>query len=101
MISFLRELTRFIVAIIEMLLVFRFVLKLLGANPSSTFVSWIYDITRPLLQPFLFAFPTSTVAGGFTLEFTTLFAIFAYAFIGYVIEEVLSLLENSSHPNHK
>lgn len=100
MISLLRELTRFIIALIEMLLVFRFLLKLLGANQASVVVRWVYDITQPLLQPFLFAFPTSTVTGGFTLEFTTLFAIFAYAFIGYVIEEVLSLLENSSRTKH-
>lgn len=71
---------------------FRFILKLLAANPAADFVAWIYATTDPLLQPFLFAFPTPSVKGGFTLEFTTLFAIFAYGFVGYIIQEVLALI---------
>lgn len=91
----LRDLSAFTIAIIEILLVFRFVLRLLGARPEASFVSWVYQTTLPLLQPFLFAFPTPSIRGGFALEFTTLFAIFAYAFIGYVLQEVLTLLGKS------
>lgn len=101
MLRLLKELANFIIALVEIALVFRFLLKLLGANPAASFVSWIYDTTQPLLQPFLFAFPTSTVRGGFTLEFTTLFAIFAYAFAGYLIQEVLEIIENSAHSRRK
>ena len=79
-------------AVVEVLLVLRFVLKLLAANPSAGFVEWIYDTTQPLLQPFLYAFPAPAAKGGFTLEFTTLFAIFAYAFFGYLIEQVLEII---------
>lgn len=95
MFKLLRELATFVIALVEILLVFRFVLKLLAANPSAGFVSWIYDTTLPLLKPFLFAFPTPSVRGGFTLEFTTLFAIFAYAFLGYVIQEILDILSKN------
>jgi hypothetical protein len=55
-------------------------------------VAWVYETTQPLIQPFSRAFPTPAVGGGFVLEFTTLFAIFAYAFIGYLIEELLILM---------
>jgi len=75
------------------MLVFRFILKLLGASARAGFVSWIYETSQPLLKPFLFAFPTSSIKDGYILEFTTLFAIFAYAFIGYVIQEVLGLMK--------
>jgi len=88
----LRELSAFAFAIIEIILVFRFVLKLLAASSSSGFVSWVYVTSRPLINPFLFAFPTPSVTGGFVLEFTTLFAIFAYAFIGYLVQEVLKMI---------
>ncbi len=94
MIRILRELLSFIMGIVEVLLIFRFLLKLLAANPEASFVAWIYESTQPLLQPFLRAFPESSVQGGFTLEFTTLFAIFVYAFVGYLLQESLDLLES-------
>lgn len=90
----LKDLAAFVIALIEILLVFRFVLRLLAASPSAGFVNWVYQTTEPLLTPFLFAFPTPSVYGGFALEFTTLFAIFAYAFIGYVIQEILDFIDH-------
>ncbi len=83
----------FVIGLIEISLVFRFVLKLLAANPGAPFVSWLYEMTDPLLQIFRFAFPTPAVRGGFILEFTTLFAIFVYAFVGYVVQEILEILD--------
>lgn len=88
----LSDLASFVIGLVELLLVFRFVLKLLSANSAAPFVAWVYDMSQPLLQPFLFAFPAPTVSGGFVLEFTTLFAIFAYAFLGYLLQEALLLV---------
>jgi len=96
MLKLLRDLLTFVMAIVEVLLVLRFILKLLGAAPRAEIVNWVYDTTQPLLQPFLFAFPTPTMKGGFVLEFTTLFAVFAYAFIGYLLEQVLEIIDNRS-----
>lgn len=88
----LRELATFVFGLIELLLVFRFILKLFGASSQAAFVAWIYETTQPLLTPFLLAFPTPQISGRFVLEFTTLFALFAYAFLGYVIQEILELM---------
>lgn len=101
MVRLVRDLATFIIAIVEILLIFRFILKLLAANPSAGFVQWVYETTQPLLQPFLFAFPTPSVRGGFVLEFTTLFALFAYAFIGYLIQELLIVIERNSINNSR
>jgi len=90
----LKELAQLVIALVEVLLAGRFVLKLFAANPASPFVAWIYETTQPLLAPFLLAFPTPTVQGGYTLEFTTLFALFVYAFIGYLIQELLDALSS-------
>lgn len=92
----LRELATVIFGLVEVLLVFRFILKLFAANPQASFVSWIYQTTDPLLQPFLLAFPTPSVGGGYTLEFTTLFALFVYAFAGYLVQEVLAVIDSRS-----
>lgn len=93
MTKLIRELIAFAIAIIEVLLIFRFILKMLAANANVEFVAWVYDATGPLLAPFQAIFPTSSVRGGFALEFSTLFAIFAYAFMGFVMQELLKILE--------
>ncbi len=92
----LKELSNFVFGLIDVLLVFRFILKLFAANPQAGFVSWIYETTTPLLHPFSLAFPTPRARGGFTLEFTTLFAIFAYTFLGYVMQQVLEVMAKKS-----
>ncbi len=101
MFRLLKDLASFIVGLIEILLVFRFLLKFLGASSASPIVAWIYSTTAPLLQPFLFAFPTPSVQGGFTLEFTTLFAMFAFAFVGYLIQEVLEIIDSRGSHSHR
>ena len=70
------------------MLLFRFVLKLTGANPEAGFTSFIYDITSPLVSPFLAVFPTTTVEGSL-FEWTTLLAMLVYWIIATVIVRVL------------
>lgn len=96
MLKIVKDLAVFILGLVEALLTFRFILKLLAANPAADIVAWVYDTTAPLLQPFLLAFPTPTVRGGAVLEFTTLFAIFAYAVVAYLIQEALDMFTNRS-----
>lgn len=97
----LSDLATFIFGLVEILLLFRFVLKLFAANPAAPFVAWIYENTQPLLQPFLFAFPTPSVQGGYTIEFTTLFALFVYAFASYLIQEFLFILNKQAKNRRK
>lgn len=82
-----------IVGLIEIILIFRFILKLLGASPSAEIVSWVLVNSSPFLAPFAFAFKSFILPGGFTIEFSTLLAIFAYAVIGYVIREALNMMK--------
>ncbi|MCR4281388.1 MAG: YggT family protein [Candidatus Kaiserbacteria bacterium] len=67
----------YILGIIEVLLAFRFVLKLLGANPDAGFSSFVYGITYVLATPFLNVFRVSQVAGS-VFEWTTVLAMFVY-----------------------
>jgi hypothetical protein len=99
MFKILRDLLAFVMGIVEILLALRFLLKLFAANPQANFVNWIYETTQPLLQPFLLAFPAPSIKGGFILEFTTLFAIFAYAFAGYILEQLLELIDRQTQAN--
>jgi hypothetical protein len=67
----------YILGLIEVLLAFRFVLKLLGANPAAGFTSFIYGVSYIFAAPFLSVFRISQVEGN-AFEWTTLLAIFVY-----------------------
>lgn len=92
MAKLIKQLFQFAIALIELVLVARFILKLLGASANSDLVAWLYQTSFPFLQPFLFAFPNPSVQGRFVIEFSTLFALFAYAVLNYIVQEVLDIV---------
>lgn len=99
--KYILTLTDAVMSIVEFLLSLRIVLKLLNANDASPFVRWIYETTRPLLAPFEGMFPSSTIAGGFTLEASALFALLIYAFVGFLIQSAIMRLTPYSHIHEK
>ncbi len=84
-----------VLGIVEMFLGVRFILKVFGANASAPFTQFIYDSTVPLLEPFRGIFSTQTFHGRFVFEFTTLFAIIAYALLAYIISELAMWISRS------
>ncbi len=87
----------YILGLIEILLAFRFVLKLLGANAAAGFTSFIYGITYILAAPFLSVFRISTVAGS-VFEWTTLLAMFVYWVIALGIIKLFLMGKTVSTP---
>lgn len=84
-------LVKLIIGAIEFFLGLRFLLRLLGANAEAPFVSWIYEMSAPLLAPFEGIFPSARVEG-LVFDFTTLFALLVYVFIGYLILEAVAYI---------
>jgi uncharacterized membrane protein len=80
-----------LLALLEILLAFRFVLRLIAANPNSGFAVLMYGITGLFVWPFygLIATPTS---GGSALELTTLIAMAVYAMIFWGFAYVIRLI---------
>jgi hypothetical protein len=74
--------------ILEVLLAFRFVLRLLGANSAATFTNIIYSITAPFTAPFQAVFGTTRVVGA-TFEWTTLLAMFVYWLLAWGIVRLI------------
>jgi hypothetical protein len=68
----------YVLGLVEVLLLFRFVLKLLGANPEAGFTSFIYGITYIFATPFLSVFRNSVIVQGSVFEWTTLLAMLVY-----------------------
>ncbi len=84
MFSVLRRVINFIALIVELLLIFRLVLRFVGANTATPFVSWIYSITAPLVSPFVRILPNWKY-GNFVIDFATIAAIIVYAIVTYLI----------------
>lgn len=81
-----------IFGLIDALLLIRFVLKALGANPEVGFAQLIYSVTSPLIAPFLGLFGAPSTASGAALEPYTLLAMVVYGAVGWVLARVVWLL---------
>lgn len=82
----------YIVAFIEILLVFRFILKALGANPFSGFVNLIYMLSNPLALPFSGIFKSS-VSGASAIEWSTLFAAVVYLLLAWGLTNLFQFIK--------
>jgi hypothetical protein len=90
----LRRIVYFILGVLEVLLAFRLILKLLGASLASTFVSFIYDLSGFFLAPFIGIFRTAVTNGIETksiLEPATVIAMIVYALIVYGIIRLIKI----------
>ncbi|MBK5242669.1 YggT family protein [Clostridium sp.] len=91
-----RKIVYYILGILETLLAFRLVFKLLGANPGSTFVSLIYTISGAFLAPFSGIFRSAVTNGVETkavLEPSTVIAMIVYALIAYGVVKLIKISE--------
>lgn len=82
-----------IFGIIEALLAFRLVFRLLGANPGNGFVSGIYNVTKPIVDIFQGIFSRVTTDGLETtaiFEPATLIAMIVVALIAWVVFKLIS-----------
>ena len=87
----------YILGVLEVLLAFRFVLKLLAANPYAGFTSFIYGVTYPFAAPFLNVFGQTRVQGNI-FEWTTLLAMLVYWIIAWAIIKLFLISKPVSTP---
>ena len=69
--------------VLEVLLLLRFVLKLMGANANQRLVSGLYGVTEPLVRPFQGIFPEP--AGPPVLDLAALLAVVFFFLIAALI----------------
>lgn len=87
----------YLLSIIEVLLAFRFILKLMAANPGAGFTNFIYSATWPFTAPFLAVFPRTTVQGS-VVEWTTLLAMLVYWLVAIGIIRLFLMSKTVSTP---
>lgn len=73
--------------VLEVLLLVRFTLKLLGANADQPFVSAVYGITEPLVAPFrgIFAQPAGTPI----VEIATILSVIFFVLVAALIVAIV------------
>jgi uncharacterized protein YggT (Ycf19 family) len=81
----------FIAGVILVLLAFRFVFVLLGANESNGFANFIYSVSYPLASPFFGLFGYSLKYGVSRVEVSTLVAAAVYAIVAYGIAKLATI----------
>jgi hypothetical protein len=82
--------------LVELLLGLRVILKLFGANTGNDFVSWVYNMSDTLMQPFRGIFPVHVFENKYVLEFSAVFAMLMYAVLALVILAVINAADNRS-----
>lgn len=82
----------YILGIIEVLLVFRFILKMFAANALSGFANLIYTLSLPLVAPFNGLFNIAVVQSS-VFEWTTIVAGIVYAIVAFGLVKLFQLIK--------
>ena len=85
----------YLLGLLNILLGFRFILKLLAANSSAGFTNFIYTLSYPFASPFLNVFRVSRVEGSI-FEWTTLLAMAVYSLIAWGIVKIFFMSKTVS-----
>lgn len=85
------QIVYFIVGVLEVLLLLRFVFRLLGAGANGL-VSFIYGITGPFVMPLNGIFNDQSLSSANVLEISTLLAMVLWALVGWGITKLLYLI---------
>ncbi len=83
--------------VLLVLLAFRFVLALLGANPANAFANFVYSLSVPFVEPFFSLFGYQVAYGISRLELGTLVAMAVYWLIGVGLVRLVMI----TRPEHR
>jgi len=89
-----RNIVYYILGVIEVLLAFRLIFKLLGASKASEFVSFLYLVTQSIIAPFSGIFRSTITRGAVTqsiFEPATVIAMIVYAIIAIGVVSLVKL----------
>jgi len=90
-----------IFGIIELILAFRLVFRLMGANSENAFVRGIYNITHPLVKLFEGIFSRSTLSGTENISIFEPATLIAMLVIGIIAFIFMTLMPQSSNSSKK
>lgn len=69
-----------------------FILLLLGANPDTTFVNFVYNIAAHFLEPFRGMFPVHKISDTAYFSAAALFAIVFYSIVAFFVHSLIEYI---------
>ena len=81
-----------VIAIVMILIAFRFAFFLLAVNPANSFASAIYAVTDVLVAPFMTLLNTPSFENGSAVDLASVFAMIVYPLVGWAIVQFLRIL---------
>jgi uncharacterized protein YggT (Ycf19 family) len=90
--SRVKQLIWLVAALISVLIIFRFGLMLIAANPGSAFVDFIYSVTNIFVSPFNSILAAPALGNGGVIDVASLFAIMVYLLVTWLITTLISTI---------
>ena len=87
----LNQIIWYILGVLEILLSFRILLKLAGANPGAGFTTFIYGVTYPFVFPFQNILGPSIANSFYVFEWSSVIAAFVYACVAWGLVYLLDI----------
>ncbi len=78
--------------VLQITLVLRFLLKLIGADPNNLFAGFLYALTEILTFPFIGIVKSPSIHPNQAFEFSTLIAMAVYFLVFYALRRFLRIL---------
>ena len=92
----LMDFLRWFVTVLEVLLAIRFVLKLIGADPTNLFAGFLYALTDIVLSPFSTLVRSPSLHVNQAFEWSTLIAMVIYWLLFWAIIRFLRIIASPS-----
>jgi len=87
---------RWFATVLEVLLAIRFVLRLIGADPTNLFAGFLYALTDIVLSPFSTLVPSPSLRVNQAFEWSTLIAMVIYWLLFWAIIRFLRIIASPS-----
>ena len=87
-----RQVIWYVTGVIEVLLAFRLLLKLMGASSFSIFANLVYSLSEPFAYPFV-GVVRSTVNLNYIIEWSTLIALAVYPLLALGLVSLLTFIK--------
>lgn len=85
----------------ELALGARAVFSLLNFDINNSFVRWVYSMSDTLLEPFTGLYPEEAFDHTYVLEFRVLFAMAAYALVGFLSLAIVRWAGSDNRPTSR
>jgi hypothetical protein len=77
--------TYYVLGVLEVILLLRFIFRLLGANEGNSFIMFLYSLSHVFVAPFRGIFSNPVLSSKSVFEISTLIAMLVYALLAWGI----------------